>query len=565
MSTNAVPPHGLLQTPSRVRFDAECAIIPIDTPTGPRGRPRLCTRTVSIPLPINWVNGLHRPIIQFDHQDPHLPCAHKNPSFTLKLPRVTRRPDSHASFPPPSTKSCLRSPSLDRGSSPPTIGPVLPSDLLPSSESTLESPIPFSPPPESTSSFTSGSPSAHSSPSSYFSPRPLFRRSSTSNQPNTVPLRPCCSKCLLGLSRAMSHDRVEWSPAAWRKKMIDEEEERAGNASGWSNLMVKVDEVESGKVNGNGTRTTESVESVESVEPDRDRELEEAINAVGSWNASGVDLLGKEPAPSPPVDVVGEKTPECDAVDSPRLPELHALSIPSEPNGLRPWVPESSGQETQQLPNLYLIGGFFVADQQWWTRHAADRIDFDLLSKGRRTRPTNAPPLCTHTPPYSRIYRLLRAHRRDVSRGSPFLEDRALSTDAVTSWVRTRAHHVTPFFLPTKSRDTPCTCFSRLFSSAIFFGSWSSAPLKRDVAGISDTSLLSTEADGFEETVRRATRGAVCVSVLGATSGHPRHVELGEKRMAEVVKTFWIRMKQSEIVVQDVSATSPTLLLQHSQ
>jgi hypothetical protein len=88
MSIKPTPPHGWLQTPSRVRFHAECAVIPVDIyPIGPRSRPRLCSRTISISLPIHWIHSLHHPVIQLDTQDPSLPCAHKNPSFTLKLPR----------------------------------------------------------------------------------------------------------------------------------------------------------------------------------------------------------------------------------------------------------------------------------------------------------------------------------------------------------------------------------------------------------------------------------------------------------------------------------------------
>jgi len=114
----------------------------------------------------------------------------------------------------------------------------------------------------------------------------------------------------------MFHDHVRWSPGARRKKRMDEEEERSGSGSTRGNLMLKVDEVESGKVNVRG------VENEEFASPDTD--LDDPGNiAEGSRDAGGVHLIEGEPEKTHQVRGNREENPDGDeALDSLRLAEL---------------------------------------------------------------------------------------------------------------------------------------------------------------------------------------------------------------------------------------------------
>ncbi|KAJ7088401.1 hypothetical protein B0H15DRAFT_289918 [Mycena belliarum] len=175
-ATPATPTHT-----TRVRFDAECILIP-DTPHAKR--PRLLTKSYSLPL---WRKGrAHR-----EEDEAHVVLKVALPSFKSKSRTTSRSPPPVAHAVP----SCLRaspsftSPSFSPSASAPLsltipLYPLAPTPSTPLSAST-SSPAP-APPTLSTISAVYTSAPRSTVVSAATSPAPPTR---------TVPLRACCPEC----------------------------------------------------------------------------------------------------------------------------------------------------------------------------------------------------------------------------------------------------------------------------------------------------------------------------------------------------------------------------------
>ncbi|KAF7367743.1 hypothetical protein MSAN_00838200 [Mycena sanguinolenta] len=232
ISTTTVP-TGKTTTVSRVRFDAECILIPELGYSYSSKRPRMVTKSYSLPL---WKRGrdeedvvLKVALPSFKSRKPSSRSRERNrdasrspPAITPTLPSCLRAPtiafasDSASSRPPPSP-SASASPSFSslaaEESAPITASastcasdtqaPTASSERLPPMHSPPLAALPAiytspivspselastSSPPLSSSPSTSAAPLSSSPPNTYVNPH--------NAQLQTVPLRPCCPECV---------------------------------------------------------------------------------------------------------------------------------------------------------------------------------------------------------------------------------------------------------------------------------------------------------------------------------------------------------------------------------
>ncbi|KAJ7606019.1 hypothetical protein FB45DRAFT_941556 [Roridomyces roridus] len=178
---NAAPPSPLPTPTTRVRFDAECVLIP-DAPAA-KHRPRLVTKSYSLPLWRRRANS------EDDGEQRVIKVA--LPSFSKKSTSQSRERNPSRSPPPPtSIPSCLRPPTA---LTPPTLSLTIPSTSSPIERGTL-------PPPPSPQPIRAPTPPPFTTILAVYTSAPISATVSTPHtaglQPRTVPLRACCPECV---------------------------------------------------------------------------------------------------------------------------------------------------------------------------------------------------------------------------------------------------------------------------------------------------------------------------------------------------------------------------------
>ncbi|KAK7007997.1 hypothetical protein R3P38DRAFT_3593118 [Favolaschia claudopus] len=189
-STSTTTTAATTKATARVRFDAECILIPDLSSTGTR-RPRMVTKSYSLPLWKKTTTSSGREEVAEEGASAHVMLKVALPRFTTKKSSRDRTPSRSPPAIAPTLPSCLRTPPIHPGSVSTTtpdasstsfsiLGPSLAStSRIPQSEVTpLPDATPLSPPlpPLSAVHITSPSPT----------PTTI-----------TVPLRPCCLECAL--------------------------------------------------------------------------------------------------------------------------------------------------------------------------------------------------------------------------------------------------------------------------------------------------------------------------------------------------------------------------------